>query len=373
MSGLRDVPVHPGRTVVDYRGAVEVVRTAAGVLPLRLPRWTEAQHPDLSVTRQGHAGSGVRLAFRSTAAVVELDVLTTVADWSPPTDAGLFELCVDGRSVATRPAPIGNTEVVGDVRLPGVLTPGPVGTVRFDGLPPGGKEIEVWFPQWVSTELVALRADADVEAPGPHSRRRWLHYGSSISQSNGAASPTGVWPAVAARRAGVEVVNLGLSGNCHLDPFVARTIRDVPDLDLISLKIGINIVRRGSLRQRTFGPAVHGFLDLVRDGHPGRPLLLVSPVACPEMEDARPAPAEAAAGVLTLAGVRDALRAVVEARQDPGLHYLDGRRLLGPDEGGLLADGLHPTPEGYRIIGERFAELAFAVGRPFAASPTASI
>jgi lysophospholipase L1-like esterase len=385
MADLRDVPILPELTAVEYRGAVEVVRTAIGVQPLRLPRWTEAQHPDRSVTRQGHAGSGIRLAFRTAATVLELDVLTTVSSWDPPTHAGVFDLCVDGVLTATLPAPIGTTEIVGDARIPGAFTPGAVGTVRFEGLPPGVKEIELWLPQWVATEIAALRADAGLDAPAPTGRRRWLHHGSSISQSNEADSPTGVWPVVAARRAGVEVTNLGLSGNCHLDPFVARAIRDVPDLDLVSLKIGINIVRRRSLLRRTFGPAVHGFLDLVRDGHPDCPILVVSPIACPDMEDAELDEFRADAGVLTLAIVREELRALVEARDDARLHYRDGRDLLGPDEGHLLRDGLHPSPEGYRLIGERFAELAFGEGgpfgagdvaagdRPFATRPTASI
>jgi hypothetical protein len=46
---------------------------------------------------------------------------------------------------------------------------------------------------------------------------------------------------VAASRAGVDVVNLGLAGNAMLDPYVARTMRDLP-ADLISVKTGVNIV-----------------------------------------------------------------------------------------------------------------------------------
>ncbi|MEV7468866.1 hypothetical protein AB0O20_20510 [Streptomyces kronopolitis] len=73
-----------------------------------------------------------------------------------------------------------------------------------------------------------------------------------------------------------------------LDPYVARTIRDMP-ADLISLKVGINIVALATFRLRTFGPAVHGFLDTVRDGHPDTPLLLMSPVSSPAL-DAPPGP-----------------------------------------------------------------------------------
>ena len=39
------------------------------------------------------------------------------------------------------------------------------------------------------------------------------------------------------------------------------------------------------MRRRAFTPAVHGFLDTIREGHPDTPLLVVSPILCPIHED----------------------------------------------------------------------------------------
>ena len=61
-------------------------------------------------------------------------------------------------------------------------------------------------------------------------------------------------------------------------------MRDTP-ADLISVKIGINLVNTDLMRLRAFAPAVHGFLDTIRDGHPTTPLLVVSPLFCPIHED----------------------------------------------------------------------------------------
>jgi hypothetical protein len=242
------------------------------------------------------------------------------------------------------------------------------------------KNVELWLPQQTPTELVALRADGDVLAPLPDGRRRWVHHGSSISHCIEADGPTGTWPVVAAALGGVEVINLSQAGNALLDPYIARTIRDLP-ADLISLKVGINIVGLSAFRLRTFGPAVHGFLDTIRDGHPDTPLLLLSPVSCPALEEAPGPtvtgpdgkitalgdPAEVARGALSLTVVRTELARIVAARQthDPHLHYLDGRALLGPDEAGDLPDGLHPTAAAYRRMGKRFAAHAFATDGPF--------
>lgn len=114
--------------------------------------------------------------------------------------------------------------------------------------------------------------------------RRWLHHGSSISQGSNAVRPTGIWPAVAARAAGLELTNLGFGGSALLDPFVARTLAQLP-AGLISLELGINLVNADLMRRRALGPAVHGWLDTLRDAHPEVPIVLIGPLYCPIHED----------------------------------------------------------------------------------------
>lgn len=68
------------------------------------------------------------------------------------------------------------------------------------------------------------------------------------------------------------MVNLGFGGSALFDSFTARAMRDTPE-GLIS----INAVNTSPLRLRAFTPAVHGFLDTVREGYPTTPLLVISP------------------------------------------------------------------------------------------------
>ena len=255
-------------------------------------------------------------------------------------------------------------------------------TVRFDELPAGDKDLELWLPTSANVELLGLRADAPICA-ADEGGQRWIHYGSSISHCAEALRPSQAWPAVAAQRAGVRLTNLGAGGNCHLDPFVARAIRDT-SADCISLKIGINIVAGDTLTHRTFVPAIHGFLDTIRDGHPQTPILLISPIICPTLE-ASPGPladegvARAIAcregkNALSLTRVREILEEVVAIRssRDARLHYLDGLKLFGAGDLDELPDGLHPSPAGYLRIGERFAGVAFAPGGAFASVAAAA-
>ncbi|MEU2562706.1 GDSL-type esterase/lipase family protein [Streptomyces longispororuber] len=373
------------------RGALDVERTAHGLLPHRLPARARAQCADPQLAMAESQPSGVRLAFRSSATAVELDTLPTKREYvgAPPRPDGLYDLFVDGRPAGQASVAGGNTVTIDMTAGTAETRSGPVGTARFTGLPDRAKDIEIWLPHNETTELVALRTDAPVAPLPDRGRRVWLHHGSSISHGSDAASPSTTWPALAAARGGVDLVNLGLSGSALLDPFTARALRDTP-ADLISVKIGINLVNADLMRLRAFGPAVHGFLDTIREGHPTVPLLVVSPILCPVHEDtpgpsapdfstlgegrlrfrAMGDPAERAAGKLTLNVIREELERIVRQRaaDDPNLHHLDGRALYGEAEAARLPlpDDLHPDAATHRHMGERFAELVFAAG-PFAA------
>ena len=375
------------------QGAAELEQTDRGLRPHRLPAWARAQTPDPQLAAVEAQPSGVRIAMTTPATVIELDTLrtTTLYRGVAPRPAGVYDLVVDDQLVDQREGSGGDTVTVDVATGATTLTEGVSGTVRFDVLPDRLKRVEIWLPWNEPTLLVALRADQPV-APIEDERRRWVHHGSSISHGSNAASPTGTWPAQVALRAGVDLVNLGLGGSALLDPFVARTIRDTP-ADLISLKIGINLVNGDLMRMRAFTPAVHGFLDTIRDGHPDTPLLVVSALYCP-IHETTPGPAafdtdaladgvirfratgdptDVAAGKLTLTTIRDELARLVaeRARTDPYLYHLDGRDLYGPDDAAALPlpDNLHPDPATHRLMGERFTTRAFGPGAPFATEP----
>ncbi|GAA5040263.1 GDSL-type esterase/lipase family protein [Streptomyces siamensis] len=378
-------------TAEIVRGALELEHTAHGVLPHRLPGWARAQCSDGQLAMAESQPSGVRLTLRTRATALELDVLPTkrVYTGAPARPDGVYDLLVDGRLTSQASVSGGNVLTIDLATGTVEHRLGTAGTLTFAGLPDGVKDIEIWLPHNESTELVALRSDAPVEpAPDP-GRKVWLHHGSSISHGSDALSPTGTWPALAAARGGVELINLGLGGSALLDPFTARTLRYTP-ADLISVKIGINVVNADLMRLRAFAPAVHGFLDTIREGHPTAPLLVVSPILCPIHEDtpgpcapdlstlgtgrlqfaAMGDPAETASGKLTLTVIRAELARIVRERSadDPHLHYLDGRDLYGEADFAELPlpDQLHPDAATHQLIGERFARLAFTGDGVFA-------
>ncbi|KAG9583912.1 hypothetical protein KCV01_g14416, partial [Aureobasidium melanogenum] len=373
------------------RGAVDLETTARGLLPHRLPAWARAQYPDPQLAMAESQPSGVRLVVRTQATLIELDTLPTrhVYAGVPARPPALYDVLVDGELVAQASATGGDVVTI-DMRAGTVTTQaGSIATLRFNGLPARDKRVEIWLPYHEITEVVALRGDAAMHAVPDDGRKVWLHHGSSISHGSNGASPTTIWTSLAARAAGVTLFNLGFSGSALLDPFVARAMRDMP-ADFISVKIGINLVNADLMRMRAFVPAVHGFLDTLRDGHPDTPLLVISPIHCPIHETtpgpgafdvealaegkvmflATGRPAESATGKLTLETIRRELARIVEqrAKHDPYLRYLDGTSLYGPADHETLPlpDRLHPDAATHRLMGERFAAEVFTRGGAFA-------
>lgn len=364
-------------------GAEELERTETGLQPHRLPPKARQQNEDAGFSMAERQPSGVRLKFRTSASVIELDVLPTkrVYTGMPARPDGVYDLRIDGELVQQRSALGGRIMRIAMAPPSMVLEPGEVQVLRFESLPGRDKLVEIWLPHDEMTELVALRADADL-APVP-TRKIWLHHGSSISQGSSATSPTSIWPVVAATLGEIDLINMGFGGNALLDPFTARAMRDTR-ADFISVKMGINLVNLDLMRMRAFGPALHGFLDTIREGHPETPLLVVSPIYCP-IHETTPGPGqfdfaalaegrllfraegdadEVSKGKLTLVSIRQKMQAIVAQRavSDPNIHYLDGLELYGAADNAHLPlpDELHPDSATHELIGRRFAERVFS-------------
>ena len=359
---------------LEITGALDFDERGDALSPRRLPSWTRTQiNPMLDFMLR--TPSGVRIRFTTSAHTVSLTVLTTHMAGRSGRGGCAFDL-VCGDTVHTRRHHEGNQlhfDPTGQTAPR--IEPGEIYDVVFDGLGNDSKSLSLWLPHNALVELHALAVEGgDIEPPEPF-RLHWVHHGSSISHCMEADIPTGTWPVVAAHTAGVDVTNLGLGGQCHLDPFIARTIRDL-NPDFISVKAGINIVNGDTMRERVFLPAAHGFLDTLREAHPATPILIISPIFCPSAED-HPGPTipntegkfkiverppELLDGSLSLSRIRKLLSDLVVSRNDPHLAYLSGLELFNEHDAGDLPDDLHPNPAGYRRMGKRFADRVFGDG-----------
>ena len=394
-------------TTSIVEGISELEPTVHGVRPHRLPTWVRQQFPENQLLSMEVQPAGARLRFTTTATRIELVTHPAyVAYQGIERPRGILDLYVNGE-LLQRDQLTGGDSIVVDLQT-GQMTAetGPSHVLTISDLEPQRKTVEIWLPHnegidpdayWVDgdtgwlphnegIELIELRSDQPLAAEATE-RPRWIHHGSSISQGSNAAAPSETWPTIVARHAGVDLVNLGFGGSSLMDPIMARLIRDM-EADVVSLKFGINIVNLDGMRRRVFIPALHGFLDTIRDGHPDTPILLMSPLYCGIHEDtpgpgnfdpstfttgqarfmATGTPGDTALGRLTLQVVRQAMREVADNRSDdPNLLYLEGTDLYGQVDADTLplSDNLHPSTEGHQLIGARFAEHALAPGGLF--------
>jgi hypothetical protein len=352
------------------RGVSQTRFTERGITFSRLPAWTYSQHahaPVVATMAERLSGAHLRLKTAASKISVRYRALRDM-NVSDGWVAGPSSISITSDDYEKT---ISHTN--GDLRIwDGMaireIQEGEDSVAEFQLPNPHiARELQIWLPQNCPIELIEIAADAPLAA-SEESLPKWIHYGSSISHCEDADGPLGVWPVVASRQLGLEIYNLGMGGCANLEQFSARTIRDLP-ADVISLKLGINVVNGTTLTERTFGPAVHGFIDTIRDKHPSTPVLVISPVCCPAHEN-HPGPSEAIdgqvqgqpfsrhgwIGELTLVGIRKILSELVASRaqSDSNIFYLDGLGLFNESDAPTMPDGIHPDASGYRRIGANF-------------------
>lgn len=359
-------------TLVNIHGSLDFDRRPEGLGVRRLPAWTRPQVPQ-GLDVMARMPSGVRVQLLTDATEISLRALTTTFRFENGEPAEVpFQLQVGdaldtkfmNRGHYIKPDPSSPTGFE--------LVRGEADEVKFVKLPNRDKFCEIWLPHnaYVMLQRLTINEGASLKPLPIETRKRWIHYGSSISHCMEAKLPSETWPAVAARRAGLSLMSFGVGGQCHLDQFMARTIRE-QEADFISMKIGINIINLDSMKERVFTPAMHGFLDTIREKKPLTPILVISPIYCPSAET-RPGPtvpdgsgkfrtneANLNTGSMSLTRVRELLQDLVEQRSaqgDENLSYFNGLELFNEEDRNDLPDDLHPNPAGYIRMGNRFFE-----------------
>ncbi|KQX48582.1 SGNH/GDSL hydrolase family protein [Paenibacillus sp. Root444D2] len=304
-----------------FRGAVSIETSDIGLRPWRLPHDQLSLFASKLVEKAGET-AGVRVAFISNSTSVELHVAITDNDM-------LFDIVIENELVGTKTL-IAGEEICLFTNLPGCM-----------------KRVEIYFSQKDVVIVKALKVDEGASVtPLPNTQPRWVAYGSSITQCGSAESPAQTWPAIVARNKGWDLTCMGFAGQCHLEPMVARVIRDLP-ADVISLCLGINVMGGNSLNIRTFRSAIIGLISIIREKHRNTPLFIFSPIYCPHRETD-----ENLVG-MTLVTMRREIQEAVNiliSYGESNMTYVDGLDIFGEAFIDKLPDHLHPNAEGYRII-----------------------
>ena len=318
------VPITP-----DFiQGAITIESGNGWIRPWRTDHQQKGLYPsiDNNLINQMSKPVGVRLRFASSSTSVILSLLPAKVERK-------FDVVIGNERVYTLSLAKDKTK----------LTVG--------GLPGDDTPVELWLPYDGPISVKTFGGKG--VRPATDERIKWLTYGSSITQCGTAHSPSRTWPATAALASNLNLTCMGLGGQCHLDPMIARLIRD-REMDLMTMKIGINVMGASSLSPRTFKGTVIGFTQIIREKHPDMPIGIISPIISPPRETTLNAVG------FSLKMMRDELTdAVGRIRQvmgDKKIYYFDGLKLFGNElANDYLPDNLHPNGDGYEIMGERAA------------------
>jgi hypothetical protein len=176
--------------------------------------------------------------------------------------------------------------------------------------------------------------------------RRYLAYGTSITQGNAAGMDHLTYVARTARLLGVDAINLGTGGSAYCERAIADYIAAREDWTIGTFALSVNMCN-ADFSLATFRDRTRYLLDTVAGADPDRRVLAIT--LFPFAADLGVGPTDPARAT----AFRETLHEVVADLDHPNLEIVDGPALLSP--AGLTADCLHPGEDGMVEIADRLA------------------
>jgi hypothetical protein len=174
-------------------------------------------------------------------------------------------------------------------------------------------------------------------------RRRWLAYGSSITNAGSGYVQSAAW------RLRADVFNKGMCGSCLCEPEVAGWLTACESWDFATLELGVNM--RGGFSAMEFEKRARLLVSTLRASAPAKPIVLIT--IFPNSDDYQIAPHPLSAANSEF---REVLRNIHRGSGDPNLHLIEGNQVLDRFSG-LSADLIHPSPDGHQLMGLNLAAL----------------
>ncbi len=314
----------PGQPEPFIRG---VAYPAVGDVPYPRANPTDTARLPADVWHAASVPVGIRLEVVGDAQAIDVAYRTTTGNLGYRGDgAGItFSVWRGGRKACEEEAVLGD----GMIRLS-------LGSGSPD------KPAIIYLPEGMHPIIQSLTAVKGEIAPAPQ-LPRWIAYGDWTTQGWTASGPSQGWAAIAARKAGLDLINFGYAGAARGEIVSAEHISAM-QAAIITVAYGASCWTRVPYSVGMVTEGFRAFLDVVRQGHPTTPIVVVSPIVRPDAEEV---PNRLGA---SMADIRHTIESITRERivgGDTTLSLVAGEAMISEEH---LADGIHPGDEGHKRI-----------------------
>ncbi len=171
-------------------------------------------------------------------------------------------------------------------------------------------------------------------------RKRYLSYGTSITQGLFTNQAEGAYPYILGRELDYEVHNYAMSGRAYCEPITADFLCGLGDFDLITLELTVNMFTDG-FDIEVYRERVTGLIQAMVDRHPTTPIYCIG--IMPFYNDYGVYHPEQS-NTSTIEEFREAYVEILKGFTQENIHYVDPSNLISKRN--LCVDLIHPTGAG---------------------------
>ncbi|GHV86863.1 hypothetical protein AGMMS50255_1590 [Spirochaetia bacterium] len=190
----------------------------------------------------------------------------------------------------------------------------------------------------ISLDEVSGAGNYALPEPLAFPAKKYLAYGTSITQSKKALSPDLNFPSILGVLTGYDVYNYGMSGRCYLEDAIIDFLSS-ESYDFISLCLSVNMVARGDSAEK-FKERADKLLAALRKKNPGAPIFLISVMA--NWRDLGMTKDESKGDHAACEAYREVLQSL--GQKYPHCTLIDGREIVSYKN--LTTDFTHPGDYG---------------------------
>ena len=197
-----------------------------------------------------------------------------------------------------------------------------------------------------SYEIVDIEGDIEPPKARQLPKKTLMAYGSSITHGSNALDASHMWTAVLAHNLNMDMVNLGMAGNCFMEKAMIDYIADEGvngNWDILTLELGINAL---DWDEEKINERVYYAVQKTASENPKKNIFVISPLYC--CDDFN--------GGGKAAKWRRLIEANVKKLNLKNVRYINGLDLIG-DMSFISADEVHPNIYGAAQIAERLTGI----------------